>query len=37
MEHLLGRVGYSVEHLFGDFARGPFRAGGEQIWVARRR
>jgi SAM-dependent methyltransferase len=37
MEHLLGRGGYSVEHLFGDFARGPFRAGGEQIWVARRR
>ena len=36
MEHLLGRAGLKVEALFGDFAGGPFRAGREQIWVARR-
>jgi SAM-dependent methyltransferase len=37
MEHLLARAGFRVETLFGDFTRGPFRAGGEQIWVATRR
>lgn len=37
MEHLLARSGLRVEMLFGDFKRGPYRAGGEQIWVARRR
>jgi SAM-dependent methyltransferase len=37
MEHLLARAGFGVEALFGDFAGGPFRAGGEQVWVARRR
>ena len=36
MEHLLARAGFAVEALFGDFQRGPFRAGGEQVWVARR-
>lgn len=36
MEHLLSRSGFRVEALFGDFGRGAFRAGGEQIWVARR-
>jgi SAM-dependent methyltransferase len=36
MEHLLARAGFRVEALFGDFAGGPFRAGGEQVWVARR-
>ena len=36
MEHLLARAGFAVQALFGDFQRGPFRAGGEQIWVARR-
>jgi SAM-dependent methyltransferase len=36
MEHLLARAGLHVEALFGDFAGGPFRAGGEQVWVARR-
>jgi hypothetical protein len=36
MEHLLARAGLEVEALFGDFAGGPFRAGREQIWVARR-
>jgi ubiquinone/menaquinone biosynthesis C-methylase UbiE len=34
MEHLLARAGFAVEALFGDFRRGAFRAGGEQIWVA---
>jgi SAM-dependent methyltransferase len=36
MEHLLARSGFRVEALFGDFQRGTFRAGGEQIWVVRR-
>jgi len=35
MEHLLARAGLRVEALFGDFRRGRFLAGGEQIWVAR--
>lgn len=35
MEHLLARAGFRVEALFGDFRRGPFQAGREQIWVAR--
>jgi len=37
MEHLLARCGYEIEALYGDFGRGPFRYGGEQIWVARQR
>jgi hypothetical protein len=37
MEHLLARAGFVVETLFGDFRRGPFKAGGEQVWVARKR
>ena len=37
MEHLLTLSGFRIDALFGDFKRGPFRAGGEQIWVARRR
>jgi hypothetical protein len=37
MEHLLALSGFRIEALFGDFKRGPFRAGGEQIWVARPR
>ena len=36
MQHLLELCGYQVEALYGDFQRGPFRAGGEQIWVARK-
>jgi SAM-dependent methyltransferase len=36
MEHLLARAGFDVEALHGDFKRGPFRHGGEQIWIARR-
>jgi SAM-dependent methyltransferase len=34
MEHLLELSGFRVEALYGDFQRGPFRHGGEQIWVA---
>ncbi len=36
MQYLLELCGFSVEALYGDFARGPFRAGDEQIWIARR-
>jgi ubiquinone/menaquinone biosynthesis C-methylase UbiE len=35
MQHLLELCGYRLEALYGDFQRGPFRYGGEQIWVAR--
>lgn len=37
MQHLLERSGFVIETLYGDFARGPFRSGGEQVWIARRR
>ena len=37
MEHLLELSGFQIEDLFGDFQRGPFHYGGEQVWVARRR
>jgi len=37
MEHLLALSGFRIEALFGDFKRGPFVAGGEQVWVARPR
>ncbi len=36
MQHLLKLCGYEVEALYGDFRRGPFRHGNEQVWVARR-
>ena len=36
MEHLLELSGFRVEALYGDFGRGPFRYGNEQIWVARK-
>lgn len=36
MEHLLARCGFEIEALYGDFQRGPYRYGGEQIWVARK-
>ena len=36
MEHLLARGGFRAEALFGDFGRGPFQAGREQVWIARR-
>jgi ubiquinone/menaquinone biosynthesis C-methylase UbiE len=34
MHHLLELCGYRVEQLYSDFKRKPFRARGEQIWVA---
>lgn len=36
MRYLLELSGYKVEALYGDFQRGPFRYGGEQIWVVRK-
>ena len=36
MQHLLELTGFAVEALYGDFRRGPFRYGGEQVWVARK-
>ena len=36
MQYLLELCGYRIEALYGDFQRGPFQHGGEQIWVARR-
>ena len=36
MQHLLELAGFRVEALYGDFRRGPFRYGGEQIWIARK-
>ena len=36
MQHLLELCGYKIEALYGDFRRGLFRYGGEQIWVARK-
>jgi len=37
MQYLLELSGYEVEALYGDFARGAFRHGGEQVWVARKK
>jgi ubiquinone/menaquinone biosynthesis C-methylase UbiE len=37
MQYLLELCGFSVEALYGDHQRGPFRPGGAQIWVARTR
>ena len=34
MQYLLELCGFEIEALYGDFGRGPFRYGGEQIWVA---
>jgi SAM-dependent methyltransferase len=36
MQYLLELCGFRVEALYGDFKRGPFRPGIEQIWLARR-
>lgn len=36
MQYLLELCGYQVTALYGDFNRGIFRYGGEQIWIARR-
>jgi len=37
MQHLLELSGFEVKALYGDFERGPFRYGGEQIWMARKK
>ncbi len=36
MQHLLELTGFKVEELYGDFQRGPFKYGGQQIWVSRK-
>jgi len=36
MRYLLELCGYKVEALYGDFCRGSFRYGGEQIWIVRK-
>jgi hypothetical protein len=37
MEHLLGRAGFEVEHVFGDFVGSPLADGSsEMVWQARR-
>jgi SAM-dependent methyltransferase len=36
MQHLLELAGFRIEALYGDFRRGPFRHGGEQVWIARK-
>jgi len=36
MRYLLELCGYKVEALYGDFRRGAFRYGEEQVWVARK-
>lgn len=34
MQYLLDLCGFKIDALYGDFQRGPFQYGGEQIWVA---
>ena len=36
MQYLLELCGFEIEALYGDFQRGPFRQGNEQVWLARR-
>ena len=36
MQYLLELCGFEVEALYGDFKRGPFRYGAEQVWVAKK-
>lgn len=36
MQYLLENCGFAIEALYGDFQRGPFTYGGEQIWVTRK-
>ena len=36
MEYLLRLSGFEIEALYGDFSGGPFRYGGEQVWLARK-
>lgn len=37
MEYLFELCGFEAEALYGDFDRGPYHYGGEQIWVARKK
>lgn len=37
MQYLLELCGFTIEVLYGDFQHGPFRYGGEQIWIAQKR
>ncbi len=37
MQYLLELCGFEVEALYGDFQGGAFYAGGEQVWVARKK
>ena len=36
MQYLLACCGFEIEALYGDFSRGPFQHGNEQVWVARK-
>ena len=36
MQYLLELCGFEVVQLYGDFKRGAFKYGGEQIWIARK-
>ncbi len=35
-QYLLELCGFEIEALYGDFQRGPFRHGYQQVWIARR-
>ena len=37
MQYLLRLCGFDVKALYGDFQRGPFRYGGEQVWIVRKK
>jgi SAM-dependent methyltransferase len=36
LHYLLELCGFEVEALYGDFYRGPFKAGQHQVWIARK-
>jgi len=36
MEHLLELCGFEVDALYGNFMRGSYTLGAEQVWVARK-
>ena len=36
MRYLLELCGYKIDALYGDFQRGPFQYGGEQVWIVRK-
>ena len=33
MQYLVESCGFTVLELYGDFRRGPFRSGGQQVWL----